>query len=102
MKLRALFGILAHDARVVGVGHVLGEGVFDLARGLRGLGGDVDAADPLLFHGHRVDARDLERRLRRGAARQDELAQAQSARAEKERPARRTKKLACHVVVSPC
>ena len=71
-QLYALFGIFAHHARIVGIGGVLGEGVGDLARRLGRFGGDMDAADPLLFDRHGIDAGDTDGLLRQKTAWRDE------------------------------
>ena len=81
-------GIFAHHPRIVGVGGVFRVGVLDLPRRLGGLGGDVDAAHPLLFDRYGVDPGDLDRVLgeqpsgqRRGAR------EGERARAPFEKPA---------------
>jgi hypothetical protein len=55
------FGIFAHDALIIIVRGVFGEHILDIAARDGGVGGLVDAADPLLFHRHGVDRRDFER-----------------------------------------
>src|SRR3989344_647355 len=65
-ELVAAGGVFAHHALVVGVAHILAGLVFDLATCFGGFQGLVDAADPLLLEGHRVDRRDLELGLRCG------------------------------------
>jgi hypothetical protein len=64
-QLHARLKVLAHHAGAVGVGGVFSLGVIHRAGSLQRLGGDVDAADPLLLHRHVVDARHAKRFLRK-------------------------------------
>jgi len=50
-------GVFAHHAFVVGVAHVLGGFVLNVTARFSGFERLVDAADPLLLEGHRVDGR---------------------------------------------
>jgi hypothetical protein len=77
----ALLGILAHDALVVRVGHVLGEDVLDLAAPLGGLERLVDARHPLLLDRDGVDGRHLELLLSQAACLNRPTATAAIARA---------------------
>ena len=54
-------GIFPHHPVVVGIRDVLGEDVFDVPAFGRGIGGLVDAADPLLLHRDGIDRRHLQR-----------------------------------------